>query len=184
MNVFLWIALKHLNQGTAWQANKEPDWFSEDIHWRSSNRTTGKNCINYGLISGYNFTGGIVGLCSTADVTTENCVNVGQVFGMRFTCGNLIGFNNNMSIISNCYYDNQINTSVGVATNNNKAESDNDIDGKFEGKPTSSIIGTGLQPVLGTDKWYFENGMYPRLKINYNNSAISRQFSPILSETL
>lgn len=141
--------------------------------------TTITNCINYGLISGYNFTGGIVGLCSTADVTTENCVNVGQVFGMRFTCGNLIGFNNNKSIISNCYYDNQINTSVGVATNNNKAESDNDIDGKFEGKPTSSIIGTGLQPVLGSDKWYFENGMYPRLKINYNNSAIVLAATPV-----
>lgn len=141
--------------------------------------TTITNCINYGLISGYNFTGGIVGLCSTADVTTENCVNVGQVFGMRFTCGNLIGFNNNKSIISNCYYDNQINTSVGVATNNNKAESDNDIDGKFEGKPTSSIIGTGLQPVLGSDKWYFENGMYPRLKINYNNSAIVLAATPL-----
>lgn len=141
--------------------------------------TTITNCINYGLISGYNFTGGIVGLCSTEDVTTENCVNVGQVFGMRFTCGNLIGFNNNKSIISNCYYDNQINTSVGVATNNNKAESDNDIDGKFEGKPTSSIIGTGLQPVLGSDKWYFENGMYPRLKINYNNSAIVLAATPL-----
>lgn len=141
--------------------------------------TTITNCINYGFLSGYNFTGGIVGLCSTADVTTENCVNVGQVFGMRFTCGNLIGFNNNKSIISNCYYDNQINTSVGVATNNNKAESDNDIDGKFEGKPTSSIIGTGLQPVLGSDKWYFENGMYPRLKINYNNSAIVLAATPL-----
>ena len=142
--------------------------------------STISDCINYGLISGFNFTGGVVGRCKKDNVTIKNCVNVGQVFGMRVTCGNLVGFNDGFAAkITKCYYDNQINSSIGVTSSKTAIETNNDLPGSFEGKATSAIVGTGLQSALGTTNWYFESGMYPRLRINYNKSAIVLAATPV-----
>ena len=148
--------------------------------------TTITNCINYGLISGFSFTGGIVGLCTTANSVTNYCINVGQVFGMRTTtCGNLIGFNNGASSLNNCFYDNQINAYIGVAINNNNTNIKivNDKDGEYMGMSTSDIIGNGLKNVLDNEIWYFneeEELLYPRLQTNYNNKAIITAAAPII----
>ena len=146
--------------------------------WAETSTIT--DCINYGLISGFNFTGGVLGHCNKNDVTISSCVNVGQVFGLRVTCGNLIGFNlNSSATVSNCYYDNQINATIGVATTSGSIETNTDVPGKIEGKTTSAMVGTGLQSTLGTTNWYFESGMYPRLQINYNKPAIVLAATPV-----
>ena len=133
--------------------------------------TTITDCINYGLISGFNFTGGILGHCNKNTVSITRCVNVGQVFGMRYTCGNLVGFNNgSKAILKNCYYDNQINASLGVTTQTGIIETDTDDSEKIEGKATSAMISGELESALG-EKWYFEDGLYPRLKIQVGNTS-------------
>ena len=137
------------------------------------------NCINYGLISGFNFTGGIIGLAASADIVTTNCINVGQVFAMRCTSGNVIGFNNNTFTPSNCYYDNQINPSIGIAKNNNEIETDTDQSGIIEGKTTSELSSGTLLSGFDDNIWDFTSGIYPRLIVNKNNDAIKLAASPI-----
>ena len=147
------------------------------------------DCINYGLVSGSNFTGGVLGRCkenngktppTTYNNNVINCVNVGQVFSFCATSGNIIGFNDNLSAtITNCYYDNQINVLTGVTSEKTAINGDADQSGHFEGKSTSAIVGNGLQSALGTSNWYFENDMYPRLKNNQNKSAIILAATPV-----
>lgn len=150
------------------------------------------DCINYGFLSGFNFIGGILGHCNKSTVTVENCINVGQVFGMRITTGNLIGFNLDKSAtVRNCFFDNQINASIGMATTSFNTEGtraeDGDLTGQIEGKPTSEMIGTTLESYFnseseienGTEKWFFESNMYPRLKNTKDNSAIIVAATPV-----
>ncbi|MBR5958741.1 MAG: T9SS type A sorting domain-containing protein [Salinivirgaceae bacterium] len=149
------------------------------------------DCINYGLISGFNFTGGILGHCNTTDVTIQNCINIGQVFGMRATCGNLVGFSKSATkaTLLNCYYDNQMNASVGLTTRSDIIETETDASGVIEGKSTSDMIGNKLRTILGETYWCFEDSLYPRLKVkengnnekfNYMNDAMILAATPVL----
>ncbi len=138
------------------------------------------NCINYGLVSAYNFAGGVVGGRNKKSVQTmEYCVNVGQVFTMRCS-GNVYGLNNSGGGTTNyCFYDNQINTSEGWTTDSKDIQTNIDLPDHMEGWPTSQIIGHGLEDKLN-NKWYFQDGVYPRLLINYNNPAIIAAATPII----
>ena len=141
------------------------------------------NCINYGLISGFNFTGGIVGLSTSKDASISYCINVGQVFGMRHTCGNLIGFNNNSFVPSHCYYDNQINASVGLSKNNNVIETDTDQTDAIEGKSTSELTNGSELSGFAPETWSFEEGLYPRLKKGMGCDAIILAATPVFLES-
>ena len=141
------------------------------------------NCINYGLISGFNFTGGIVGLCTSKDASISYCINVGQVFGMRHTCGNLIGFNNNSFVPSHCYYDNQINASVGLSKNNNVIETNTDQTDAIEGKSNSELTNGSELSGFAPETWSFEEGLYPRLKKGMGCDAIILAATPVFLES-
>ena len=140
------------------------------------------NCINYGLISGFNMTGGIVGRCKSKDKDkVYNCINVGQVFSMCATSGNIIGLNDGTTAadIQNCYYDNQMNTLGALTRNKSERYTTDNFENKIDGKNTSLLInGTALSG-FSSDEWVFESGMYPRLKTNYNNAAIILAATPV-----
>lgn len=146
------------------------------------------DCINYGLVSGSNFTGGVLGRCKDNDGKTPptnydnnviNCVNVGQVFSFCATSGNIIGFNDNLAAtITNCYYDNQINALGGVTSTKNAMESVPDQPGNFVGKATTAMIGNGLASALGSN-WVYDNELYPRLKVNASNLAVILAATPV-----
>ena len=144
--------------------------------------STVTDCINYGLVSGFNFSGGVVGRCkkNTKNIIIR-CINVGQVFGMRVTTGNLIGYNDDLgATIKTCFYDNQINASSGVTSSKTATVGDTDRPGRFLGKATSEIIGSYLSDSLGETHWVFSNNMYPRLRKSANNSAIIVAATPVL----
>ena len=140
------------------------------------------NCINYGLVSGFNFTGGVLGRTTgIAENKVINCINVGQVFGMRVTCGNLIGFNDDLkATITNCYYDNQINPSSGVTGSKTSIEPVNDESGRFTGLSTSTLCnGNAPSESFSSTIWSFDEGLYPRLQINKNQNAIILAATPV-----
>ena len=156
---------------------------------KTTGTTTISDCINYGLISAFNFSAGIFGYNEKAPQSPKiyNCVNVGQVFGMRISCGNIIGYNEggikydgNEPYVSNCYYDNQINVIGAMSSDKTKKENDADVAGIIEGKATSELIGEKLKSVLGDTYWHYETGMYPRLECNHSNEAIIVAATPIL----
>ena len=140
------------------------------------------NCINYGLVSAYNFAGGVVGGRNKSyNQTVSYCINVGQVFTMR-SSGNLYGMNNNGYGTTKCYYDNQINASGGWTFNGSGKETDSDKTGEMEGKPTSymtseDFAGEFTEDVRGN--WVFTNGMYPRLICNSELPAIILAATPV-----
>lgn len=140
------------------------------------------DCINFGLISAFNFSGGVIGFNSkSADVKVTNCVNVGQVFCMRNTAGNLYGYDKGFTGITlNCYYDNQINTSLGRTSTPNIIETNTDEGGVIEGKATSDMIGNGLKTLLGETNWVFDDGMYPRLRTSAQKDAVIVAATPII----
>ena len=155
-----------------------------------ASKTTISNCINYGLISAYNYSGGVVGYneaTGTNATSVTNCVNVGQVFSLRNTSGNLYGFNKDFTVVdgvittggkvSKCFYDNQINTSLGITSVITAIETETDVTGIIEGKSTSDMIGNGLQTALGEENWYFATDMYPRLKVKVNGSESEFSYS-------
>lgn len=136
------------------------------------------NCINYGLISAYNFAGGVIGgRDKNTNETVSYCINVGQVFTMR-SSGNLYGMNNNGIGTTKCYYDNQINTSGGWTFNGTGKETESDRNGEMEGKSTSEITNGSLNG-FNTNIWNFTNGMYPRLNVNSGQSAVILAATPI-----
>ena len=143
--------------------------------------STVNNCINYGIISAFNFTGGVIGGRNKNSVQTVSyCINVGQVFTMRCS-GNLYGLNNSGGgKTDSCYYDNQINPSEGWTTNSKEIQKNIDALGKMEGKPTSQMIGNGLASLLDNNLWEFEDNMYPRLKISCNKDAVILAATPVL----
>lgn len=156
---------------------------------KTTGTTTISNCINYGLISAFNFSAGIFGYNEKEPQSPKiyNCVNVGQVFGMRVSCGNIIGYNEggikyngDEPYVSNCYYDNQINTVGAMSSDKTKQESDADVAGIIEGKATSELIGENLKSVLGDTYWHYETGMYPRPKCNQSNEAIIVAATPVI----
>ena len=143
--------------------------------------STVNNCINYGIISAFNFTGGVIGGRNKNSVQTVSyCINVGQVFTMRCS-GNLYGLNNSGGgKTDSCYYDNQINPSEGWTTNSKEIQKNIDVLGKMEGKPTSQMIGNSLASLLDNNLWVFEDNMYPRLKISCNKDAVILAATPVL----
>ena len=148
-----------------------------------TNTTTITHCINYGLVSGFNFIGGIAGRCNASGASIQNCVNVGQVFSMCATSGCILGFNDDyktIANISNNYFDNQINTLNGSTSKKNGNEPTGDYSGNFKGMATSEIIGYGLQNILGENNWDFATGMYPRLKLKNNNDDIIVAATPVI----
>lgn len=141
--------------------------------------TNVSNCINYGMVSAFNYSGGVVGFCSKTTSKVSNCINVGQVFCMRYTAGNCFGYNKAFNCqTSNCYYDNQINTSEGWSRQN-PLESNLDVVGKMEGKSTSEMIGNGLESALGSELWTYDANLYPRLTVNKDQPAIILAASPV-----
>lgn len=146
-------------------------------------KSTITNCINYGLVSGFNFTGGVLGRTTgSAENKVINCINVGQVFGMRITCGNLIGFNDNLeATITDCYYDNQINPSSGVTGSKTSIEPVSDENGRFSGLSTSTLCnGSAPSNDFNPNVWEFESGMYPRLQMNKDKKAIILAATPVI----
>lgn len=139
------------------------------------------DCINYGLVSGSNFTGGVLGRCKDANTSITNCINVGQVFAMTSMCGNLVGFNDGfIAPIINCFYDNQINSSPGATSLKNEIETNTDREG-LNGKSTSELCnGNAPSDDFNSAIWYFSSEMYPRLKVNKNKSAIILAATPVL----
>lgn len=141
------------------------------------------NCINYGLVSAFNFSGGVVGFCNTTNTTVSNNINVGQVFSMRCTSGCLYGYNKGFGgPTKNNYYDKQMNHTEGWTSVTNIIETNTDIDGKIEGKPTSEMIGNGLKERFGIDSiyWKYAEGFYPRLKNSADKDAMILAATPII----
>ena len=137
------------------------------------------NCINYGLISAYNFAGGVVGGRNKSyNQTVSYCINVGQVFTMR-SSGNLYGMNNNGYGTTKCYYDNQINASGGWTFNGSSKETENDRTGEMEGLSTERMTNESLNG-FSNSIWQFTTGMYPRLKVNSGKDAIVLAATPII----
>lgn len=143
-------------------------------------KTKVNNCINYGFVSAFNYSGGVVGFCNVTTAEVSNCINVGQVFGMRYTVGNCFGYNKGFGCpTTKCYYDNQINASEGW-TRVNPIESDLDVANQMEGKPTSVMTsGNKLDDSFSSDNWVFSTGMYPRLKTNYEHPAVVLAATPV-----
>lgn len=149
-------------------------------------KTTVTNCINYGLVSGFNFVGGVVGRCKSnnSNVIT-NCINVGQIFSMCATSGNIIGFNDNFtSTRENNYYDNQLNTLIGVTGYKNIIDPIADETG-VAGLSTTNIIGKKLQDAFGSEaaNWVFTEGLYPRINGSHDHSAIILAATPLTLES-
>lgn len=149
-------------------------------------KSTVTNCINYGLVSGFNFVGGVVGRCKSnnSNVIT-NCINVGQIFSMCATSGNIIGFNDNFtSTRENNYYDNQLNTLIGVTGYKNIIDPIADETG-VAGLSTTNIIGKKLQDAFGSEatNWVFTEGLYPRINGSHNHSAIILAATPVTLES-
>jgi hypothetical protein len=140
------------------------------------------DCINFGLISAFNFSGGVIGFNSKGnEAKVTNCINVGQVFCMRNTAGNLYGYDKGFTGTTlNCYYDNQINTSLGRTSTPNIIETNTDEGGVIEGKATSDMIGNGLKTLLGETNWVFDDGMYPRLRTSAQKDAVIVAATPII----
>lgn len=141
------------------------------------------NCINYGLVSAINYSGGVVGFCNASTAEVSNCVNVGQVFCMRYTAGNCFGYNKDFGTpTTNCFYDNQINTSEGW-TRQNILESNLDVSNKMEGKTTSNMVGDGLKSALGIELWTYDTDLYPRLTISADQPAVILAATPVTLKT-
>ncbi len=137
------------------------------------------NCINYGLISAYNFAGGVVGGRNKSyNQTVSHCINVGQVFTMR-SSGNLYGMNNNGYGTAKCYYDNQINASGGWTFNGSSKETEDDRTGEMEGLSTLEMTSESLDG-FSNSIWLFTPGMYPRLQMSSGKDAIVLAATPII----
>lgn len=144
------------------------------------------NCINYGLVSAYNFAGGVVGGRNKSyNQTVSYCINVGQVFTMR-SSGNLYGMNNNGYGTTKCYYDNQINASTGWTFNGSSKETEPDVNGQMEGKSINEMTNSNLETLFdnnNANNWVFVDGMYPRLSCNSEQPAIILAATPIFLQS-
>lgn len=141
------------------------------------------DCINYGLISGYNMTGGIVGRCKNGtNDKIYNCINAGQVFSMCATSGNILGLCDGSvpADIQNCYYDNQINTLGAFTKSKSERYTIDDVENEYKGISTAMLTNGSALTGYVTEKWAFNNGLYPQLKNNSENIAIIVAATPVI----
>ena len=77
-----------------------------------------KNCYNTGTVSCHSaYAGGIMGYSNNGSV--ENCYSAGSVGGGGRFLGGVAGFNAPSGTLTNCYYDRDLCTIEGAASDNN-----------------------------------------------------------------
>lgn len=123
------------------------------------------NCLNQGMITGGEYSGGIVGTISGTDTTgIQACINTGIVLetGSDRTRGAIAGYISGNRKMLNNYYDMQFSAQA--------AAGNADHDG-IEGVCTSELTAGKLLQGCDADLWQFTADTYPVLKAFANQSA-------------
>jgi len=118
---------------------------------------------NSGIVAdAKNYVGGIVGYLSNASL--EGCINTNWIDSGTAVAGAIVGYNN--GTLTNNYFDEQMCIVNGIGNNPNSS-----VPNQAEGRPTVSMLGNILEPLLKPNgvgfgpgyNWVFANNLYPRL---------------------
>lgn len=154
----------------------------------SANDTV-RYCYSTATVQGTASTGGIIASGNT--IVVHDSYFAGTVMGETGSAFAIVGgrnLNGNgaeniMPASVNTHYDKQMNPTGGRAMLDNAGDvitDENTNAGRMDGYLTTAMLGEGLKSKLGTVNWIYEAGLYPRLTMQTNSSAVKLAITPIL----